>query len=84
MLSDLVKCFTATLSKPEKLHNDLSVITTFLAKLHVWRKPWANKDSFTAMQHRVHYMKTYVRFILAGDISLLCNIQYFCIVDSDM
>jgi len=33
--SDLVKCFTATLIKVEKLRNDLSAITICLAKLYV-------------------------------------------------
>ena len=33
--SDLVKCFTATRTKTEKLRNDLSVIMIRLAKLWV-------------------------------------------------
>jgi hypothetical protein len=37
--SDLGKCFTATLTKTEKLPNDSSVITICLAKLYVWRRP---------------------------------------------
>jgi len=33
--SDLVKCFTATPTKAEKLSNDLRVITICIAKLYV-------------------------------------------------
>ena len=33
-LSDLVKCFMATLTKTEKLHDDLSVIMISLSKLY--------------------------------------------------
>jgi hypothetical protein len=60
----------ATLTKIEKLRNDLCVITTCLAILYVYRRPQANEYSFVSMHHRAHYMKTYVRCSVAGDINL--------------
>jgi hypothetical protein len=65
----LVKCFTATLAKTEKLCHVLSVITFCLAKLCVQSRPWANEHTFVNMQHRALYMKTNLRFIVAGDIN---------------
>jgi len=35
ILSDLIKCFTATLTKTEKLHDYLSVTMICLAKLYI-------------------------------------------------
>jgi len=34
------------LTKTDKLCNDLPVIVIHLAKLYIWRRPWANKHSF--------------------------------------
>jgi hypothetical protein len=51
-------------------------------------RPSANEHSFVSVQHRAPYMKTYARFILAGDKftikALLCISQYFCLVDSEV
>jgi len=45
--------------------------------------------TFVSMQHRTFYVKTCVRFIVAGDKknaikTLLCNTSFLYIVDSDM
>ena len=56
--------------KTNKLRNDLPVIKNCLAKLYVWRRPWANEQSFVWMQHRVLSTKTYVRFVVATKTNL--------------
>jgi hypothetical protein len=47
-LSDHVECFAATLTKTEKLRNDLSVMTMCLVTLYVWRRTWGKEHSFDA------------------------------------
>jgi hypothetical protein len=53
--------------KTQKLNTDLPVITICLAKLYVYKMPWANKHSFVSMQYQGLYMKKYVHFIVVGD-----------------
>jgi len=40
------------------------------AKLYVQKTPWSNEHSFVSLQHQALYIKTNVRFTVAGDITL--------------
>ena len=74
--SHLVKCFLATLTKFEKLRSDLSVITICLAKLYVYRRPWANERlSFQCSLGHFTWSHTYVSLLLPtfSIKALLCN-----------
>jgi len=53
--------------KTEKLHTDLAVITICLAKLYVYKMPWANEHSFVSMQYQELYMKKYVHVTVVGN-----------------
>ena len=73
MPSDLVNCFTATLTKNEKMRNGLYVIKMCLAKLYS-KKEHEQKTFFVSAQHRKRYMKTYEGFHFADDTNLPQNI----------
>jgi hypothetical protein len=51
----------------ENRPRDFSDITICLAKFEVQRRLWANEHSFEC-NSRAIYMKTYVCFVVAGDI----------------
>jgi len=77
----------ATLTKTEKMLNDLSVIMMCLAKLYTYKWLLASKHSFVSVQHWPLYVKTYVCYIVTGDtfaIRALCSTWYFYILDSDV
>ena len=87
--SDLIKCFTGTLSKTEKLHNNVSVIMNCLAKLYIKRRPTANKlffFCFSAVSGTLHedLHKFYCYQWHKFTIKALWTTHYFCIVDSDV
>jgi len=61
--SGFLKRFTAKLTKPEKVRNNLSAISICLAKSPVWRRPWSKEIFFASMQHFALHVKTYVSFL---------------------
>jgi len=80
-----VKCFTGTLTKTEKLHNDLPVIVMCLAKLCTYERLLASKFPFVSMLHWPLWMKTYKCYIVTGDkfaIQALCSTHYFYVHDN--
>ena len=82
-----MKCFTATLTKTEKLRNDLPVIMICLAKLYIYKWLLTRKHSFISMLHWPLCMKIYECCIVTGDkfaIQSLCSTQHFYIRDSDV
>jgi len=68
------------LTKTEKTRNDVSVSTIWLTKLYVYRGSSANERSFVFSAASGIYLKTCVRFIVAGEFAikaLMRNNQYF-------
>jgi len=76
-------------TKPETLHNALSVTTDGYSRcMSTDGQHVLMTHTFASVQQEALYMKSYVRFILAGYIichkALLCNTQNFCTVNGDI
>jgi hypothetical protein len=58
---------TETLTKTEKLGNGLSVIMVCIPELYVWKISWWIEYYIVLTQYQTCNIKTYVRFIVAGE-----------------
>jgi hypothetical protein len=88
MPSDLVNCFTATLTKNEKMRNDLCVIKMCLAKLYSKKEQEQKKIlCFSAASETLREdLRTFSfcgRHKFAAK-TLLCVTQYFDVVEYDV
>jgi hypothetical protein len=77
MPSDLVNCFTATLTKNEKMRNDLHVIKTCLAKLYSKKEHEQNNFlCFSAASETLHEDYVGLHFVVNTNLPQNVAVPY--------